>query len=385
MKYQQPYGISDPNAPYINGNPSTGTMGSIPPAASIEHPQREIVKMITASGITPAEGTLDQLALAIQRGKVQFAADAGTPNALVIVLDPVPTALVAGMRVWFKRTLANTGPTTLAVNGVIKDLKRNNGDASAPGDLFAGGIFGAAYDGVQWLIVAGLQFETTISNEFLGGVAFPAEVRHTNPGAFNWIVPTGVYVAEIHLYGGGGGGGTGHANYVGGGGGAAGGYSRKKIAVVPGTVMPLTVGQGGVGGGPAGTTTAGGNGTLSTMASFSATGGAGGAAGINPIPGEPAVYSGYGSGGDVNLSGSYGSSGASGTNTTGGYTGYGGLGGACAGPEGGKGGFMSTGTSGHGVGLGAGGSGGGSAAGINSPGGNGANGAVLIRFVQPAA
>ena len=47
MQYNQPYGVSDPNAPYINGNPTTGTMGSIPPAASIEFPQREIVDVIS--------------------------------------------------------------------------------------------------------------------------------------------------------------------------------------------------------------------------------------------------------------------------------------------------------------------------------------------------
>ena len=46
MQYNQPYGITDPNAPYINGNPATGTMGSIPPAASIEYDQREIVAVI---------------------------------------------------------------------------------------------------------------------------------------------------------------------------------------------------------------------------------------------------------------------------------------------------------------------------------------------------
>ena len=50
MKYNQPYGLSDEttlySVPYINGNPSTGTMGSIPPAASIEHDQREIVAVI---------------------------------------------------------------------------------------------------------------------------------------------------------------------------------------------------------------------------------------------------------------------------------------------------------------------------------------------------
>ena len=47
MKYQQPYGVSDPNASYLNGNPSTGTMGSIPPAASIEYDMREIIEVIS--------------------------------------------------------------------------------------------------------------------------------------------------------------------------------------------------------------------------------------------------------------------------------------------------------------------------------------------------
>jgi hypothetical protein len=44
--YNQPYGISDPDAAYVNGNVATGTMGSIPPAASIEYDQREIVAVI---------------------------------------------------------------------------------------------------------------------------------------------------------------------------------------------------------------------------------------------------------------------------------------------------------------------------------------------------
>lgn len=50
MKYNQPYGLDEEVAlysvPYVNGNPTTGTMGSIPPAASIEHGQREIVAVI---------------------------------------------------------------------------------------------------------------------------------------------------------------------------------------------------------------------------------------------------------------------------------------------------------------------------------------------------
>ena len=45
MLYNQPYGkppeVTWGDTPYINGNPSTGTPGSIPPAASIEYPHNE--------------------------------------------------------------------------------------------------------------------------------------------------------------------------------------------------------------------------------------------------------------------------------------------------------------------------------------------------------
>ena len=35
MKYNPPYGITDPDGPYINGDPSIGRAGSIPPAESM--------------------------------------------------------------------------------------------------------------------------------------------------------------------------------------------------------------------------------------------------------------------------------------------------------------------------------------------------------------
>ena len=72
MKYEAPYGVSDPNSSYINGNPATGTMGSIPPAASIENPQREIVNLITDAGGTPTDADLHQLARGVQSGLSQL-------------------------------------------------------------------------------------------------------------------------------------------------------------------------------------------------------------------------------------------------------------------------------------------------------------------------
>ena len=64
MKYQPPIG-GDSNDPYVDGDPATGTPGSPVPAAAIEHPQREIVNVITAAGLTPDEDTFNQLQQAI--------------------------------------------------------------------------------------------------------------------------------------------------------------------------------------------------------------------------------------------------------------------------------------------------------------------------------
>jgi phage-related tail fiber protein len=82
MKYQQPYGESDPDASYTNGDIGAGILGSIPPAAAIEHPQREIIAVIEAAGITPSEGDLEQLLAAIQ-ALVAAAAAGATPAGTV--------------------------------------------------------------------------------------------------------------------------------------------------------------------------------------------------------------------------------------------------------------------------------------------------------------
>ena len=62
MRYQPPYGVSDRTRPYINGDPSHGRQGSIPPAAAFEQPQRELVGLIAKSGFTPSDTNLLQLA-----------------------------------------------------------------------------------------------------------------------------------------------------------------------------------------------------------------------------------------------------------------------------------------------------------------------------------
>lgn len=68
MQYVPPINgdTGNANRPYINANPVGGIEGSIPAAAAIEHPIREIVNAIAGAGLTPNGANLSQLLLAIQ-------------------------------------------------------------------------------------------------------------------------------------------------------------------------------------------------------------------------------------------------------------------------------------------------------------------------------
>lgn len=71
MDYSQPYGT--PPSPivmppgtrnygrFVNGNPVTGTEGSIPPATAFDESQIEIIEVIQRAGLVPTHGDLTQL------------------------------------------------------------------------------------------------------------------------------------------------------------------------------------------------------------------------------------------------------------------------------------------------------------------------------------
>ena len=117
---------------------------------------------------------------------------------MAVTLDPAPPLpITLGMRMWLKRALPPTrGRQRYRSTASSRMCKRNTATRRISGDLFADGIFGLAYDGTVWRIVAGLSFETTISQEFMSNAAFPVEVRYTRREAINWIVPAGVNVAQ---------------------------------------------------------------------------------------------------------------------------------------------------------------------------------------------
>ncbi|MBO0717440.1 MAG: hypothetical protein J2P55_08930 [Rhizobiales bacterium] len=70
MRYSQPFGTPQPPLGqyprYINGDPVTGTEGSIPPNTAFDEDQIEICTVITNAGLVPDHGDLTQLWQALQ-------------------------------------------------------------------------------------------------------------------------------------------------------------------------------------------------------------------------------------------------------------------------------------------------------------------------------
>jgi hypothetical protein len=192
MKYVQPYGITDENAPYINGNPSTGTRGSIPPAAAIEHPMREIVAAINYSGLTPTDADLHQLLKSIRSQYLNFAVDQGTtPNAMVVALDPPLDAYAAGTPLRVLVAHDNTAAATIIVNGLgVRAVKRPDGSDLQPTDIVAGMVANLVDTGSVFQLQNALQGVAGQSNFYEVGIPYVAD-----SGVVNALV--GVYSPAI--------------------------------------------------------------------------------------------------------------------------------------------------------------------------------------------
>jgi hypothetical protein len=158
VKYQAPWGVSDPNAGYVNGNPQIGLQGSIPPAASIEYPQREIVNLINSSLIDPADSDLFQLAKGTRSQAMNFAADTGAVNALVVALSPAITAYTLGLPLRVRvlhDNLVDVTHTSMTLDAGAGAAPIRKMDGSSPGnaEIRAGSIIEVCWDGTAWQLV----------------------------------------------------------------------------------------------------------------------------------------------------------------------------------------------------------------------------------------
>lgn len=86
-----------------------------------------------------------------QNGAAIFAVDSGAANAYVVTLSPVPQAYATGMVVNFRATNANTGTSTINVNGLgLRTIKRDSGVDLLRGDIRASQAVSLIYDGTNF-------------------------------------------------------------------------------------------------------------------------------------------------------------------------------------------------------------------------------------------
>ena len=97
----------------------------------------------------------------LESGKPWFGEDSGTTNAFEVDLDPAPSAYVEGMLVHFKATSGVTGPATLNVNTLgAKALLKEDGVSLASGDILAGQMLSAVYDGAEFCLLSPVMTST---------------------------------------------------------------------------------------------------------------------------------------------------------------------------------------------------------------------------------
>jgi hypothetical protein len=168
MKYNPPYGVSDPNAGYVNGDPSVGRAGSIPPAESIEYPQREIVSVIADVGLSsPNNNDLAQMSAATRFMRPQLVGDVGTANHIKITLAPTTPVWQVPLTffVVIGANNTNTSQTVdVEITGITtkRPLVKRTGQPVAIGDLIAGSIYLMTYDGALVRSVGILNSEFTL-------------------------------------------------------------------------------------------------------------------------------------------------------------------------------------------------------------------------------
>ena len=181
MRYQQPFGVSDTNASYINGNPAAGIEGSIPPAAAIEEPMREIVNVIQNSDLIPDDGDLQQLLKSVRRQYLNFAVDQSTnPNTVLINLTPPLEMYHAGLPLKVLIANTNTGATVINVNQLgPRNVVRTDGSALHPSDLTAGMIASLVDTGSVMQLQNPVGAPATTSNTYQIDIPYCADTSTT--------------------------------------------------------------------------------------------------------------------------------------------------------------------------------------------------------------
>lgn len=90
----------------------------------------------------------------IQEMRISYAVDTGTANAYAIALKSTLTSYIQGQSFSFKAVNANTGPSTINIDGVgIKSIKSDSTDLQ-PNDISSGSINIIQFDGTDFQLLS---------------------------------------------------------------------------------------------------------------------------------------------------------------------------------------------------------------------------------------
>ncbi|WP_454751702.1 glycine-rich domain-containing protein [Cupriavidus necator] len=227
---------------------------------------------------------------AIQANSLVTAVDTGSANTYVADFSPAITALTDGMVLWFKAKTANTGASTLNVNGLGASALISDGHTVLRGgEIVANGRCQAVWraDITSWVLVdstggtmnSGRLLRTTVYTKPAGTQLVSVDGgTPTSTGAGTFTAMAATKFVEVEVQGGGGGGGgvpaTGATTVAASGSGGEGSYARSRFTSGFSGVT-VTVGVAGAGG-AAGQNAGGNGGTSSFGALVSAPGGVAG-------------------------------------------------------------------------------------------------------------
>jgi len=162
---------------YRDENLAGGITGTALVALDRNQVQEEILGVIEAAGLTPSNADWAQLRKAIQKwDQLQpgnYAADAGTANAMVATLAPVPASLaaLAGVPIRIKKiSSANSGAVTLNVNALgAVAVTWPDGTALTAGELPAGAILEVHGTGTAFVLAGPVQRPVMPADAVLSG------------------------------------------------------------------------------------------------------------------------------------------------------------------------------------------------------------------------
>lgn len=137
----------------VGGVAGTGTPF---PARWANRLKAQLGRIVRACGIAENHADDDMVAKAIQSGKLVYASDTGTADALAVTLPVVPPGYVAGLSIRVKKA-SNPNETTaptINVNGLgAKVIVKRSGSALAGGDLPANSALDLLYDGTSFRLL----------------------------------------------------------------------------------------------------------------------------------------------------------------------------------------------------------------------------------------